>query len=127
MIPAVKRNVTPLLRPRVQQPLAHRIFAHHAGKIAVANAVHRFLPALPKVARPKNMRTQIVETVSIDRRIGGTGFEMRRFDDADRAPLRYARRSDVPPPRSAIVRQLDFSIICSNPEDTFLGPRRRDP
>src|SRR6266851_1752680 len=126
MISAVKRNVNAPARPCVQQSLAHRIFAHHPHKIAVANAVHRFLPALPKVARPKNMRTQIVETVSIDRRIGGTGFEMRRFDDADRAPLRYARRSDVLPRHAAIVRQLDVPIICSNPDDTFLDPRRRD-
>src|SRR5712664_2666503 len=126
MIPTIERNVNSLLGPRIQQPLAHRILAHYAGKIAVANAVHRFLPALSKVARPKNVRPQIVESVSIDRRKCGTGFEMRRFDDADRAPLRYARGSDVLPCRATIFRQLDVPIICSNPDDTFLDPRRRD-
>src|SRR6266849_4642709 len=124
MIPAIERSVNSLLGPRIQQPLAHRILAHHAHKIAVANAVHRFLPALSKVARPKNVRPQIVETVSIDRRIAGTGFEMRRFHNAYRAPLRYARRSDVLPSPSAVLRQLNVPIICSNPDDTFLDPRR---
>ena len=76
MISAIKRNVRSSFRPRVHQPLAHRILAHHADKIVVANAVNRFLPRLSKVARPKNVRVQIVETVSIHRRIGRTGIEV---------------------------------------------------
>src|ERR1700687_4154007 len=103
MISAVERNVNSLLGPRVQQPLPHGILAHRARKIAVANAVDRFLPGLSKVARPKNMRSQIVETVSIDCRISGTGIEMRRFHQADRAPLRYARGRHVLPSPSAVL------------------------
>src|ERR1700687_1189812 len=126
MISAVERNVNPLLGPRVQQPLAHGILAHRARKIAVANAVNRFKPGLSKVARPKNVRPQIVETVSIDCRISGTGIEMRRFYEADRAPLRYARGRDVLPRHSAVLRQLDVPIIRSNPYQTYLDLRRRD-
>src|SRR4029077_7835858 len=101
MIPVVKRNVDSLLRSRVQQPLAHRVFAHRADKIAVANAIDRFLPTLSEVARPENVRAKIVEIVSIHRRIGCSGIEVRRVNDADRGPLRYASGSDVLPSRSA--------------------------
>src|SRR5258708_1286781 len=126
MVAAVARNVSSLLGPRVQQPLALGILALRAHKIAVANAVDGFLPGLSKVARPKNVRPQIVETVSIDCRICGTGIEMRRFHEADRAPLRYARGRDVLPRHSAVLRQLDVPIIRSNPYQTFLDLRRRD-
>src|SRR6267143_4419951 len=103
MVAAVERNVNPLLGPRVKQPLALGILAHRAHKIAVANAIDRFLPGLSKFARPKKVRPQIVETVSIDCRICGTGIEMRRFHDTDRAPLRYSRGRHVLPRPSAVL------------------------
>src|SRR6267378_6618413 len=126
MISAVERNVNRLLGPRVKQPLALGILAHRAHKIAVANAVDRFLPGLSKVACPKNVRPQIVETVSIDRRICGTGIEMRRFHKADRAPLRYARGRHVLPRPSAVLRQLDVPVIRSNPDQAFLDLRSEE-
>src|SRR4029077_5470176 len=119
MIPVVKRNVDSLLRSRVQQPFAHRVLAHRANKIAVANAIDRFLPALSEVARPENVRAQIVEIVSIHRRISRRSLEGRRFDNAARAPLRYAGGSYFLPSRSPVLRYLDVPVIRSNPNQAF--------
>src|ERR1700674_2390024 len=121
MISLVKRNVNSLLCSRIKQSFAYRVFSYGTNKIDLLNALDRFLPGLAEVARAKNMRAQIVEVISIDRRISGTGIKMRRFYNADRAPLRYARRSDVLPRRSTVLRQLDVPIIRSNPDEAFLN------
>jgi len=88
MISAVERNVNPLLGPAYSTPCA-RILAHRPHKIAVANAVDRFLPVFPK----SRVRKMCGRKSSRPFRLTAAyayRLEMRRFHEADRAPLRYA-------------------------------------
>ena len=68
----VKGNINSLLCSRVKQATLFRIFTHDTNKGCVRNPLPQFRPALTVVARLINVRTQIVELMTINGDIRGT-------------------------------------------------------
>src|ERR1700687_746876 len=124
VVAAVEGYVHAFFGPGVQKAFAHRVFAHRADKIDIANAADGFLPGLTKIARAKNMWAQIVEPVAIDGGVRSAGVKVRRFQIADRAPDGRVRRSDVFPRRSSVLGHLNISVVGSHPNQSFLDRRR---
>src|SRR5260370_16225433 len=69
---------------------------------------------------------QIIVIVAVHSGVRRSRVEVRRFDNADRAPLRYARRRYVLPRGAPILRQLYVPVIRSRPNYTFLDLPPRD-
>src|ERR1700686_2530817 len=126
VVPTVKRNIHSFFCSGIEQTFSYRVFPHGAHKIDVANAIHGFLPGLTKIPRPENVRTEIVQTIAIDRGVGSAGIKVRRFENADRAPDGDVRRRNILPRRASIFRHLNISVVASNPNQSVLNGRRRD-
>src|SRR5580692_8444099 len=103
MAAAVERDVYTLFGSRIEQTLPHRVFPHRPNKVSVANAVHCFLPALTEVMSLKNVRTQVVQRIPVDRDVGSTGVEVRRLNQRNQAPLRDRGRGNILPSRATVA------------------------
>ena len=74
--------------------------------------------------RAVDVRTEIVEAMTIDRRVRRLGIEMRGLDDADLRPRRQPGRRDVLPVRAFVARAPDRAVIRADP-DVMIGDARR--
>ncbi len=112
------------LRSGVQQTLADRIFANgvHGNRQTVGDQ----LPALSAVVGAVDVRTEIVEAMTIDGHVRRVGIELRGFDDSDFRPRCHRGRRDVLPMRALVARTPDLSVIRSNPDVAIGSTRRRD-
>ena len=89
---------------------------------AIGNSIDDGTPRLPQIGRLKDVRLEIVELVSIDRRISGLAIMRRCFDQIDRAPFRHFR-ADVVPMRAVISRGLNDSVVRPGPQCSFVHRR----
>src|ERR1700687_5321747 len=99
VVAVVEGNVHAFFGPGVQKTFAHRVFAHRADKIDIANAADGFLPGLTKIMGAENMRMQVVETVAVDGGVSAASVKVRGLQNADRAPDGKVRRSNIFPRR----------------------------
>src|SRR5256885_8345042 len=111
---AVERNVNAQLGAGVEHLLLLWIFAHRVHERAVWNSIHDRTPRFPEIGRLVDVRFEIVELVSVDRRVCGFSVAWRSFDQIDRAPLRHFR-TDVAPMRAVIAAYLNQSIVRARP------------
>src|SRR5580704_14098499 len=123
MAAAVERDVYALFDSRIEQTLPHRVFPYRPNKVSVANAIHRFLPGLTKVVGLKNVRTQVVQRIPVDRDVGSTGVEVRRLNEWNQAPLRDRGRGNILPSRATVARQLDRAVVATSPNNSFFHRR----
>src|SRR5277367_795889 len=91
----------------VEQAFAHRVFANHVDGRVVRQTVGDFRPRFAVIARAVNMRTQIVETETVDGGVRGGSIRVRSLDDGDFAPRRELRRRDVVPGFSTVAREVN--------------------
>ena len=126
MIAVVERDVDRLLAPCEKKSALFRIFADGVDDAAGRNAIRDFHPALAAVARAENVRSQIVETERIDRRIGTLRIEMRGLHDRDFRPGHQLRRGDISPRFSAVGRDVDQSVVRAGPDAIDIERRRRE-
>src|SRR5207245_6278774 len=111
VIAVVERDVDRLLASCEKKSALFRIFADGVDDAAGRNAVRDFHPALAAVARAKNVRSKIVETERVDRRIGTQWIKMRGFHDRDFRPGSELRRRDLGPRSSACRRDVTQSVV----------------
>src|ERR1700676_2999082 len=107
VVAIVERNEYRALRTCEEQTFALGIFAHHIARAARRNALRDFRPRLAEVARPINMRTQVVKAKAVDGNVSGSGIEMRSLDDRDLAPGLELGRRNVLPGLSRILRDVN--------------------
>src|SRR5258708_21105271 len=69
---------------------------------------------------------QIVMIVAIHRGVRRSHIEMRSFHDTHGAPLGDVGRGDVSPALALVFRQLNVSVVGSNPYHSFSHLGRSD-
>src|SRR5271165_3742461 len=115
-IAVVERNVHGSFRAGVEQALAPGIFANDIGRRVVGDTAGDLDPSRAEIARAVEVRVEIVEAKTIDRRIGGAGSEVRGFNDGDFAPGLKLGRRDILPVFPAIACELYLAVVGTGPD-----------
>jgi len=122
----IERKEQTGLRPRHQQALAIRIFAHHAGERIARNPVDDFLPRLAVVRGLVQVRTEIVQLVIGGRHVRRARIVRRGVNRVDADPLRHTRRRNVVPLLAPVARYLHLAIVRPRPDHALAGGRFHD-
>src|ERR1700687_5732006 len=86
LIAVVEGEVDGALGPGEQESSPHRILADRIYYLVAGNPADDLLPAFPSIARPIDVRVQIVELEPVDGGVSGLVIEVRRFQLRHLAP-----------------------------------------
>ncbi|PYR74732.1 MAG: hypothetical protein DMF86_17720, partial [Acidobacteria bacterium] len=109
-----------------EQPGPLRILLDRVDVAVLRQASDDLLPRLAAVAGAINVRTEVLELMSID---GGIRLEepgMRRFDHRHAAPRRHRGRRHVFPLAAVVERELNLTVVGADPHHRQQQRRRRD-
>ena len=104
------------IRSCVQKPGFDRIGAHDADEMIAWKIARYLAPALAVIARAENVRLEIIDPMTVRRRIRNARLARGQIDRGHLRPLPKPRRRHVAPMRAAVFGELDQAIVCSNPD-----------
>ncbi len=127
VVPVVYREVHGPLGAGKEQPLPLRILLHRVDGLTRRDAGDDLRPRLPAVARPVDVRVQVVEAERVDRRVRPQRVGVRRVHDGHFCPRRQLRRRHVLPRLAGVTRDLDQPVVGAGPDpvDVEIGRRQR--
>ena len=94
--PVIEGDVHAELRARIQQALSIRVLSSHPHEVVRGNtvaAVGEQLPALAVIVGAKDIRLEVIETVTVYRDKRPSRIVGRKVDRIDRAPLGQGPRA----------------------------------
>src|SRR5262249_26247180 len=104
----------------VEQATLFGILAHSMNEGICRQIAADPRPTLSEVGRLVDVGSDIVELVTLHRGIGSSSIKRRCFNQADAAPLGQAFWRYVRPILAAVLRDLNETVVCSNPDGVFL-------
>src|SRR6185503_6613945 len=104
-----------------QQSATVRIFANYSSECVIRNPVCDFLPGLAVVAGLVQIWFEVIELVHRRRYISSARIDRRSVDRIDLNPFGHAFRSYVLPVLASVARDVNESIVRSNPNRSFLN------
>src|SRR5262249_55591711 len=113
----------------VQQSLAVRILAHHAGRPILWDAVLAISQTLPRravVFRLVDVRLEIAEQVTIDRVVRAAFAVRRRLDVLHASAVGQILRRDVLPTLAVVARDEERTVVRAGPDHARLELRLAD-
>src|ERR1043165_579313 len=125
---AVERDVKTILSTNVEQVFVLRVFTNDIDCAPLRKIVDEWGPGCAVISRDKQVRLQIVETMSIDREITSARVEVRRLNSRDVIRVADARHvpRDIAPAGATVATHLDVPIIRARPENAGNLRRLRD-
>src|SRR2546423_1242367 len=125
-IAVVKRKVDTAFRASVKQGFANGIFADAIQKAAVGDSGGNALPALAEIPRSIQIRLQVFQAVTVHSSVSRGRIRVRRLDMRYFAPGRELGRRDVGPRFAFVLRELNKSVIRTDPYFSRSEIRRCD-
>src|SRR5215472_9306659 len=112
MIAVIKRNIDAEFSSRKKKAFRARILAYDTCEGRPLNAIGDRLPGGSVVLRSKNIRSLIVEPMTIDGDIRFSDIEMGSFDHGDSAPFGDCLRSHIFPGFASVARHMNQTSIA---------------
>src|SRR5262245_52434008 len=103
------------LSPGEQKSPAFGILAHHVGVCVLRNPIGNLSPVSAAVARAINVRPQVVEPESIDRRVSRVLVEVAGVQNRDLHPWLELLRRNVGPGLATVNRAVNQTVIATGP------------
>src|SRR6185295_20390500 len=125
MVAVVERYMDGAFGACKQQTLSFRIFPNHIGVFVRRNAVGYLSPTGATVVRAINVRTQIVESQSVDRRVGSVLIKMPGIEDGNLLPRSDLFGRNVAPGLATVGGAMNQTIVGTNPNQVHIERRRR--